>query len=82
MIRMYGDLANPDLDGTVHLHHAEDDVSDASELQDGLKIVVWDDVLEAEGTLEHYEGGWRTRMDWQTLTDRESGKRLPERYWR
>ena len=82
LIRVYGDLANPDPRGRVVLHHAEDEITRKAELQDGLRVLVWDSELEAEGILEYSEGHWRARIDWETAIERETGEKLPERYWK
>lgn len=82
MIRIYGDLANLDPRGRAVLRHADDVKTKGTELREGLRVLVWDDAMEAEGTLEYYEGHWRARIDWSTAIDRETGERLPEKYWK
>jgi len=82
LVRLYGDLANLDPRGRAILRHAEDAESEGIELKEGLRVLVWDGEYEAEGTLEYSEGHWRARIDWNTAIDRETGERLPERYWK
>ena len=81
MIRVYGDLGNLDPRGRVILRHAEEEIAKA-ELREGLRVLVWDGDYEAEGTLEYTESHWRARIDWETAVDKETGERLPERYWK
>ncbi len=81
LVRLYGDLGNLDAHGRTILYHAEDE-SKGVNLKDGLRVLVWDGDYEAEGTLEYSEGHWRARIDWSTAIDRETGERVPERFWK
>lgn len=82
MIRVYGDLGNLDARGRVLLYHVDDVKWEPGQLKEGLRVLVWDGDYEAEGTLEDAEGHWRARIDWQTARDRETGEKLPERFWK
>ena len=79
MIRIWGDLNVRDSEGRVLLSRAEDMKAMDAELQVGLRVVIWMEDVEAEGTLEYEDGAWRARIAWDTLKDRETGRRLDVR---
>jgi len=82
MMRIYGDLGNLDASGRAVLYAHELKKAERDELREGLRVLVWDGEMEAEGTLEYAEGHWRARIDWKTAIDKETGERLPERFWK
>jgi len=83
MIRLYGDLGNLDKKGRAVLVEAEYDARrEGVELTPGLRVLVWDGEMEAEGILEYDEGRWCAQIEWNTAIDKETGKRLPERLWK
>ncbi len=82
MLRMYGDLGNLDPRGRSVLYADDLGKTERDGLKEGLRVLVWDGEMEAEGTLEYDEGHWRARIDWKTAIDKETGERLPERYWK
>ena len=82
MIRVYGDLGNLDPKGRAVLYANEVFGAERESLRAGVRVLVWDGEMEAEGTLEYDEDHWRARIDWTTAIDKETGERLPERYWK
>lgn len=67
MIRIWGDFNEKDEKGRVILRNADDFKSEAVELRDGMRVVVWMEETEVEGVLEHEAGVWRAKLDPATL---------------
>lgn len=62
MIRIYGDFNQVDAQGRVILLEADETKSEQVELRNGLRVIVWDQELEAEGVLEFEDKTWRARL--------------------
>ena len=62
VIRIYGDFNQVDAKGRVVLSYADDTKSERVELREGLRVIVWDEELEAEGILEFEDGEWRAQL--------------------
>ena len=54
VIRIYGDFNQVDAKGRVVLSYADDTKSERVELREGLRVIVWDEELEAEGRVLTY----------------------------
>jgi hypothetical protein len=76
MLRISADFNEIDSKGRVLLGCLELLMKERAQLQNGLRVLVWDEELEVEGNLEFEDDSWRARIDWKTLKDRATGKHL------
>ena len=61
-MRIWGDFNDVDAEGRVVLSWPDDVKTEAIQLKEGMRVVIWDQDLEAEGVLEFEEGKWRARL--------------------
>ena len=71
IIKLIGEFNKRDKRGTVFLGTVETHEGLrrlGKKLHEGLRVVIWDGGLEAEGVLQKQGDVWRARILWETAT--------------